>query len=151
MRPVSAINTMKSPENASICDGDRNLQLWLTADLAISLRSVELARRATVKIARIMAGSAIAETVISRLLPRPPNELPVSRPARARKKRPSAKRYTAAITPPKRLRGASVAVMGIISPTRVAVAKTMYGAAEKIHDAVFGITIPLRSNLKRSR
>ncbi len=81
---------MNSAANASICDGARNRQLWPTADLATSLKLVELAAIATVKIASIIAGSAIAEMVISRLLPRPPNELPVSSPPSARKNRPSA-------------------------------------------------------------
>ena len=62
------------------------------ATLAISDRLVEFAPMATVKIASIMAGSASAEMVISRLLPRPPKELPVSSPPSARKKRPSASR-----------------------------------------------------------
>ncbi len=92
MRPVSAISTMKSAAKASICEGARNLQLWVTAILAISLRLVEFAPKATVKIANIMGGSAIADIVISRLLPRPPNELPVSSPLSARKNQPSAKR-----------------------------------------------------------
>ena len=43
---------------------------------------------ATVKTASIMAGSARAAMVISRLLPRPPNGLPASRPLSATKKRP---------------------------------------------------------------
>ena len=69
---------------------------------------------ATVKIASIIAGSAIAEMVISRLLPSPPNGVPASSPPRARKNRPSASRYTTASTPPNKLRGASVAIIGII-------------------------------------
>ena len=86
------MRTIRSAANASICDGAKNLQLWPTATFAISLKFVEFAPNATVKIASIMAGSAIAEMVISRLLPKPPNELPVSSPPSARKKRPSAKR-----------------------------------------------------------
>ena len=52
-------------------------QVLPVATLAISERLVELAPIATVNTASIMAGSARAAMVISRLLPRPPNELPV--------------------------------------------------------------------------
>ena len=119
------MSTMNKAPNASICEGARKRQLWPTAERATSLKLVELAAMATVKMATIMAGSAIAEMVISRLLPSPPNELPVSSPPNARKKRPSASRYTTASTPPNKLSGASVATMGIISPTKAAVRKTM--------------------------
>ena len=77
---------------ASICDGARNRHSCPTATRATSERLVELAPMATVNTASIMAGSARAEMVISRLLPSPPKELPVSSPPSARKKRPSASR-----------------------------------------------------------
>ena len=61
---------------------------------------------ATVKMASIMAGSAMAEMVISRLLPMPPKALAGSSPPSARKNRPSASKPTTASTPPNRLKGA---------------------------------------------
>ena len=91
---------------------------------ATSERFVELAPMATVKTASIMAGSARAAIVISRLPPRPPNELPVSSPPSARKKRPNPSRYTMASTPPNRLSGASAEIMGIIRPAISVVVKS---------------------------
>ena len=88
MRPVSAISTRNSAAKASIWAGARKRHVVPIAALAISERLVESAPMATVKMASIMAGSASAEMVISRLLPRPPKELPVSSPPSARKKRP---------------------------------------------------------------
>src|ERR1039458_225507 len=87
IRPVSAMRTRKRAAKASIWAGARKCQVVEVATLAISERLVELAPMATVKTASIMAGSARAAMVISRELPRPPKELPVSNPARARKKR----------------------------------------------------------------
>ena len=90
MRPVSASNTMNMAVKASAWDGSRNFHPgpWLAR--TIWLRLVEPAAMATVKMASIIAGSAMAEMVISRLLPIPPNALAGSSPPRARKNRPSA-------------------------------------------------------------
>ncbi len=71
---------------------------------------------ATVKMASIRAGSAIAGMVISRLLPMPPNALAGSSPPRARKKRPRASKPTNASAPPNRLNGAGTLTSGIIRP-----------------------------------
>ena len=82
------MSTSASAAKANICAGARKRQFCPMAAPAISVRLVEPAPMATVKMASIMAGSAKAEMVISRLLPRPPKELPVSSPLSARKKRP---------------------------------------------------------------
>ena len=74
--------------------------------MSIWLRLVEPAVMATVKMASISAGSAMAAMVISRLLPMPPNALAGSSPPSARKKRPSASNPTNASAPPNRLNGA---------------------------------------------
>ena len=76
--------------------------------------------------------------VISRLLPMPPKELPVSSPASARKKRPSPSRYTTASTPPNSPSGACAEIIGIIRPASAVAPNTTYGVALKIHDAVLG-------------
>ena len=64
-------------------------------------RFVVSARRASAKTARITVGSASAATATSRLEPMPPNALPESRPARARKKLPSRNRYISRMIPAK--------------------------------------------------
>src|ERR1035441_9193197 len=92
IRPVSAISTSASAANANICAGARKRQFCPMAAPAISVRPVEPAPMATVKMASIIAGSARAEMVISRLLPRPPKELPPSNPLSASTQRPSPSR-----------------------------------------------------------
>jgi hypothetical protein len=62
-------------------------------------RFVVSARRASAKTARITVGSASAATATSRLAPMPPKALPESRPARARKKLPTRKRYMRRMIP----------------------------------------------------
>ena len=79
---------------------------------------------ATVKIASINAGSAMAAMVISRLLPMPPNALAGSSSPNAMKNRPSASKPTTAITPPNRLNGTWVVTIGTINPVSSAVMKT---------------------------
>ncbi len=79
---------------------------------------------ATVKMASIIAGSAMAERVISRLLPMPPKALAGSSPPNARKNRPSASRPTSAKAPPNRLIGACAMTIGTISPAESAVRNT---------------------------
>ena len=107
MRPVSASSTMNSAANASTCAGLSSFQVGaLRGSATIWLRSVEPAVMATVKIASISAGSAMAAMVISRLLPMPPNALAGSSPPSARKNRPRASSPTSASTPPNRLNGA---------------------------------------------
>ena len=71
IRPVSASSTMNIAMKASAWDGSRNFQpgSWLAR--TIWLRLVEPAEMARVKMASIIAGSAMAERVISRLLPMP--------------------------------------------------------------------------------
>ena len=69
----------------------------------------------------IIAGSAMAEMVISRLLPMPPNALPGSSPPSARKNRPSAIKPTTASAPPNKLIGAFAVTIGTISPADNAV------------------------------
>jgi hypothetical protein len=49
----------------------------------------------------MIVGSASAATATSRLEPMPPNALPASRPARARKKVPRTKRYMRSTRPAK--------------------------------------------------
>ena len=71
---------------------------------------------ASVKMASIIAGSAMAEIVISRLLPIPPNALAGSSPPNAMKNRPSARSPTSASTPPNRPSGACAVAIGVISP-----------------------------------
>ena len=71
MRPVSASSTMNSAAKASTCAGLSSFQVGPWAASNIWLRLVEPAVMATVKIASISAGSAMAAMVISRLLPMP--------------------------------------------------------------------------------
>ncbi len=95
---------------------------WLAC--TIWLKSVEPAVMATVKMASIIAGSAMAAMVISRLLPMPPKALPGSSPPSARKNRPSASKPTTASTPPNKLNGACAVTIGTISPASSAVMNT---------------------------
>src|SRR5260370_9243953 len=103
MRPVSAISTMNIAAKASICDGARNFQLWLTATLAISLKFVELAAKATGKIASIMAVPAIPQLVVVLGVPGPPKQLAGVRAARGAENSPRAQQCTHPRTPAKTL------------------------------------------------
>jgi len=116
MRPVSANSTMNSAPKASMCAGLSSLQVGPCAARNIWLRFVDPAVMATVKIASIRAGSAMAAMVISRLLPIPPKALAGSSPPSARKNRPNASRPTKAKAPPNRLNGAETHTIGTIRP-----------------------------------
>ncbi len=106
---------------------------------------------ATVKIASIKAGSAIAAIVISRLLPIPPKALAGSSPPSARKNRPSASNPANANTPPNRLSGAETLTRGIIRPASSVVKNNTWGVARKIQDACSEMTMSLCRNFHRSK
>ena len=106
---------------------------------------------ATVKMASTIAGSAMAESVISRLLPMPPKALAGSRPPSARKNLPSASNPTSANAPPNKPIGARAMTIGTISPASSAVRNMTYGANENTQDACSEMTMSLRRNLTRSK
>lgn len=98
----------------------------------------------------IMAGSANVATIASRLLPIPPNADPASSPARIRKNVPNASKYTSAMMFPAKFSGVCETNTGISNPAATVEAKTMYGAAIKIHEVVEEITGCFRKSLARS-
>ena len=73
------------------------------------------ARRAMPKMAIKTVGSPRAAIATSRLEPMPPNALPASRPASARKNVPSKKRYIRAMMFPMKPSGARVVSTGTMS------------------------------------
>ena len=115
---------MNSAANAMTCVGLSTFHVGLCATWTMWLMSVEPAVMATVKMASIIAGSATAAMVISRLLPMPPNALPGSSPPSARKNLPSASRPTSASTSPNKLIGACTVTIGTSRPATSAVMKT---------------------------
>ena len=82
------------------------------SDDTITLKLVEPAVTAAAKIPSIMAGSMIEAIDISRLDPKPPNALAVSRPASARKNRPRVNKYTIVIMSLTQLNGTGVKMVG---------------------------------------
>ena len=150
-RPVSASATIKNEKNARRCPGLSSNSGSETDRLIISPRPVLPARNAIAKIAIITVGSASAATAISLLDPMPPNELPASRPASARKKVARRNRYIRRMMFPANGNAPAVVSTGTMSAARSIDPITTYGVSRKIHDVFSEITTSLIRSLRRSR
>ena len=149
-RPVSASITMKNAAKASRCAGLIARSGSAETRSTMPPRFVVFARSASAKTARMTVGSARAATATSRLLPMPPNALPASSPASARKNVPSRKSDMSRMIPAKASGGREVRTGAASAATSIAPAST-YGVARKIQDVVSETTGVLPSSLRRSR
>ena len=111
IRPVSAMATNIRANKANTKEGlstKPSFKTWAIAPDKLVVEAVMV----SVKIAINMAGSAIEEMVISLDEPMPPNAVPISNPAKARKKRAKAKKPTITITSALAEVGRSTAING---------------------------------------
>src|SRR5438309_85922 len=90
-----------------------------------------------------------AATATSRLAPMPPNALPTSSPASARKNVPSMKRYTSRMMLPANASGGRVVVTGTMSPVTSRVAARMYGVARNTQEVVVETTASFTRSLRK--
>ena len=114
-------------------------------------RLVLWAVMARVKTAISIAGSARADTSISREAPMPPKAVPTSMAARVRKKRASASRPTSAMMSAMAAVGRFTATSGTVAAASQVVTRTTYGAARKSGEAVCATRVSLANSLRRSR
>src|SRR5476649_519834 len=107
------------------------------------IKLVEWVIRATGKRENKKFPSAKAERVISRLEPNPPKPLPVSMPAKARKKVIRAKRYMTTRKSPKVGSDSRLDTNGKPSGNKILSAKIIYGVRLNIQEASLAITSSL--------
>jgi hypothetical protein len=100
--------------------------------------------------ASITVGSASAATATSRLDPMPPNALPESSPARARKKVPSMKSDMSRMIPPANDSAGRVPRTGTTPAATSIVATSTKGVKRKIHEVAVEITTSFRQSFARS-
>src|SRR2546422_3193961 len=148
-RPVSASITMKNAANARRCAGFKASQGSCPKRSTTRPRSMVSARSASANTATMTVGSASAATATARLAPMPPNALPTSSPASARKNVPSMKRYTSRMMLPANASGGRVVVTRTISPVTSRAAARMYGGARNTQEVVVETTASFARSLRK--
>jgi hypothetical protein len=141
---LSVMKIMMNGTNSS----QRKIWFWLSSDSLIISKKLMLSKlKATAAKTTMMVGSMIAEMLISRELPMPPNVLPASRPLREIKTLVSINTYKNSMTLPRTLEVPGINIRGTNKTSSRDPMKLIYGAIRMMIDELREYRLSFFNNL----